>query len=490
MNALEVGDKDLFPFEETYQSLRVFKTIDPYYYREMKAAFDKVRRFAREKAAPMALHIDRELRRDPENKEPIWEFARLCGQAGMFTLLLPRNHGGGGLPLMASPIVWEELCAVCSGEGNVVASHYLGYAPFYISMKLRLFDRICREIVEREKSDKPTLLAMAWTEPLVGSDNLQKELISGARIGCEAKPVDGGWVLNGTKCFISDGSLSTYHVAIMPVDRKRPLETLTGFLVPTEAEGFSFGRDEHKMGMKATPASIMIYEDCYLPDEYRLTPVGGMAKIYNIMGAGTTCVGAISTGVARGAYERAVTFAREHKVRGKLLINHEWAQFILAEMLMNVLGARAIYMDAAFCSMNWGFGKVVPPRRGGFRFKLLAERYMATELAKKITDREEMVEKYANWAINRFIDTPQDAGYGAFAKVKCSDYAMTNASLGIDLMGKAGLRHDRGMEKIFRDAKLLQIYEGTNELNRLALFNHLIARKEPGIEIFGGGDNG
>jgi acyl-CoA dehydrogenase len=357
-------------------------------------------------------------------------------------------------------------------------------------MKLRLFEKICRDIVEKEKSDKPPMMALAWTEPLVGSDNLQKELIPGARIGCEAKAVDGGWVLNGTKCFISSGSISAYHVAIMPVDRKRPLETITGFLVPTETKGFSFGRDEHKMGMKATPASMMIYEDCYLPDEYRLTPVGGMANIYNVIGFGLVVVGAMAAGVARGAYERAVTFAREHKVREKLLINHEWAQIILAEMLMNVLAARAVYMDAAFCSLNCGFGQLVPPRRGGFRFKLLAEILLGTELMKKVADNEERFYRMMGWAIDRFLDTPQEHGFGALAKVKCSDYAVTNSNLGIDLMGKAGLRHDYGMEKIYRDAKLLQIYEATNELNRMVLFNRLIRQEEPGIEMFGGGCNG
>ena len=81
-------------------------------------------------------------------------------------------------------------------------------------------------------------------------------------------------------------------------------------------------------------------------------------------------------------------------------------------------------------------------------------------------------------------------GFGALAKVKCSDYAVTNSRLGIDLMGKAGLRHDHGMEKIYRDSKLLQIYEATNELNRMVLFNRLIGQEEPGIEMFGGGCNG
>jgi acyl-CoA dehydrogenase len=486
MDALDVSEKDLHSFSRTYNPLQLVKTIDPYCYREVRSFFERIRRFTREKAAPMALHMDRELRRDPENKEPIWEFARLAGKEGLFSMLIPKNYGGAGMPFFITPMILEELCAVCAGEGNIVGAHYLGYAPLYSAMKLRLTERICREIVESEKSDKPTLLAAALTEPLAGSDNLQKEQLPGARIQSEAKQVDGGWLLNGTKCFISNGSLSAYHVGIMPVDKKRPLETLTSFLVPTGTEGFSFGRDEHKMGQKACPASVMIYEDCYIPDEYRLSPVGGTARMYDVMGSGLAGIGGISTGVARGAYERAAAFVREHDVRGKPLVNQQWAQVILAQMLMNVVTARATYMEAVLCDLNWGLGRISPLRRGSYRFRQAMERLMGTEFFKRMVERnEKRIREFTGSSIDRFMDAPNVSGYGALAKVKCSDYAMTNASLGMDLMGKAGLRHDHGMEKIFRDAKLLQIYEGTNEINRLALFNHLIKRKEQGIEVFG-----
>lgn len=486
MDALKVNEKDLPSFSKSYNPLQMVKTIDPYCYREVRSFFERVRRFAREKAAPLALHIDRELRRDPENTEPIWEFARLAGKEGLFSMLIPRAYGGAGMPFFFMPIALEELCAACAGEGNVVGAHYLGYAPLFSAMKLRLTERICREIVDKEKSDKPTLLAAALTEPLAGSDNLQKELLPGARIQSEAKSVDGGWLLNGTKCFISNGSISAYHVAIMPVDRKRPLETLTSFLVPTGTEGFSFGRDERKMGQKACPASVMIYEDCFLPDEYRLSPVGGMARMYGTMGSGLAAIGAISTGVARGAFERAAAFAREHKVRGKPLINQQWAQVILAQMLANVVAARATYMEAVLCDMNWGLGRITPMRRGSYRIRLAMERLMTTEFAKRMIERNlGRISQSSGAVINRYMSASQVSGYGALAKVKCSDYAMINAGLGIDLMGKAGLRHDLGMEKVFRDAKLLQIYEGTNEINRLALFNHLVKRGDAGIEVFG-----
>jgi acyl-CoA dehydrogenase len=310
----------------------------------------------------------------------------------------------------------------------------------------------------------------------------------GAKLGSKAKKVPDGYVLNGAKCFISNGSISTYHTAMMPQDRARPLETFTTFLVPTDTPGFSFGRDEHKMGQKGCPASEMIYEDCFVPDEYVLgsTDAAGTERMLDLMGLTRLCVGAISTGVARGAYERAVTFARERSARGKPLINQQWAQMILSQMLMNVMTARATYMEADYCDLLNGTGKVVPLRRGGFRIKQVIDRVMSSERAKRFTDKEENLRKIMIWTMESGgMDTSLEATFGAWAKAKCSDYAMLNAGFGVDLMGKAGLRQDEGMEKIFRDAKLLQIYEGTNEHCRQALFSRYIARKEPGIKVFG-----
>lgn len=488
VDVLEVGEKDLYSFKQTFQGLQLFKAIDPAYYREIKELFERTRRFAREEAAPRSLDVDRELQRDPANKEPVWQLARLCGREGHFSLTAPRKYGGGGFPLFVGAMLLEELCAACAGMGNIVGAHYLGYLGIYGSMKLRLFERICREIVAAEKSEKPVILAAALTEPLSGSDNFEAELLPGAHIQSEAKKVPGGYVLNGTKCFISNGSISTYHTAMMPQDRRRPLDTFTTFLVPTDTRGFSFGRDEHKMGQKGCPASVMIYEDCFIPEEYCLgtSDAGGTERMLDLMGLTRLCVGAIATGVARGAYERAVTFAREHRARGKPLIGQQWAQMILSQMLMNVMTARATYMEANYCDLLWGTGKAVPLRRGGFRTKQFVDNLLGTEMAKRFTDREENLKRIMSWGMEHSgMDTSLEASYGAWAKAKCSDYAMINAGLGVDIMGKAGLRHDRGMEKIFRDAKLLQIYEGTNEHCRQALFNRYIGRREPGAEVFG-----
>lgn len=476
---------DMPTFSQTFQGINLMKHIDPVYYRRMEETFLHARKLAREQAAPLVLQVDRAMQRDPEDLEPIWELVRIAGHAGMFSLLIPKKYGGTGLPLFASATIWEELCAVCSGFGNLVGAHYLGYLPLYASMKLRLFEKVCRDIVAAEKSDRPVVMALSLTEPLVGSDHAEAELIPGAKIQCEATPVKGGYLLNGTKVFISNGSVSSYHLVIMPTDRKRKLETLSAFLVPTSAKGFSADRDEHKMGQKACPATVMVYEDCFVPEDCRVMPVGGVAKVLDIMGPTRICVGAISTGIARGAYEKAREIAKTRMVRGRRLIEHQWAQVILSEMLMNVQTARASYMDAGYCDMAWGTGKSVPLVRGGYRIKQVADRFLDTEIAKRFTDDEARV----TWALDRVLDMssiniPMEAGFGSVAKVKCSDYAMINAGLALDIAGVAGLRHDAGLEKVFRDAKLVQIYEGTNELNRLSFFQRFVAKMDPSIHVF------
>jgi alkylation response protein AidB-like acyl-CoA dehydrogenase len=476
---------DMPPLGEMFQGLNLMKHIDPKYFREMEWALEQARHLARDQAAPLVLEVDRALQRDPENLEPVWELVRLAGRAGMFSLLIPKRYGGAGLPLFASAVIWEELCSVCSGFGNLVGAHYLGYLPLYASMKLRLWEKVCREIAAGEKSERPVTMSLSLTEPLVGSDHGEAELIPGAKIQSEATPVPGGYMLNGTKVFISNGSVSGYSLVIMPTDRTRKLETLTAFVVPSSAKGFHVDRDEHKMGQKACPATVMVYDDCFVPESNRVMPVGGLAKVLDIMGPTRICVGAISTGIARGAYEKARELAMTHTLRGRPIIQHQWAQVILSEMLMNVLTARATYTEAGYCDLAWGTGKSVPMVRGGYRIKQLADRAMDTEAARRFTDDEDRVSSLLDRVLAmKSVNVPMEAGYGSVAKVKCSDAAMINAALALDLAGKAGLRHDRGLEKIFRDAKLVQIYEGTNELNRLSFFQRFVAKMDPSIHVF------
>ncbi|CBL47248.1 Predicted acyl-CoA dehydrogenase [gamma proteobacterium HdN1] len=460
----------------------------------MDSVFKRARQFSREIAAPMALHIEREIRRAPTNKEPVWEFVRAAGKAGLLSLTIPKKFGGGGYSWATCVILFEELCSVCTGLGNIIGGHYLGMFVMRNTFSLARTAEVFREIVANETSIKPVLLASAMTEPSVGSDHTEVGLWESARPQSEARPVEGGYILNGRKQFISCGRLSTYHLVFMSTDRKNYMDSMATFLMRSDAKGFSFGRDEKKMGQLATPATEMIYEDCFVDESNRLTPYFGpiAKKTTDFMGFTRLLIGAMATGAARGAYERALTFARDTTVRGEVLVNHQWAQMVLGDMYMNVLISRAAVQEGFFSDVNHGMNKMfLPAKRNGYRRKQIIDGVLtagASQFGSDLLQQRKMrhsVGKAIGWVMDHAgLNTPIMNTFTSTAKAKCSDLAMMNANLGIDLMGSFGLRQDEGMEKILRDIKLLQIYEGTNEICTFGVFQRIVADHDFGIRMW------
>ena len=302
-------------------------------------------------------------------------------------------------------------------------------------------------------------------------------------------------MVNGTKIFISNGHLSTWHIIIAYSDLKKPCENTVTFAVKTGAKGFSFGRKEHKMGQKGCPASELIFKDCFVPDEdicltptemenFKQTKEYSRQMIHYVLSVTRAGVGAFGTGAARGAYEAAVKFAAETMVAGKLLINHEWAQCMLAEMYKNVALARLSYVETNYANGLYGFYKNLiakpmyyynkaVPLKWFDRFSTLMDKPFMTKLFRKRQMQGQLDEE-----MNR------TSGWGSLSKFAATDLGIKNCQMALDLMGQAGLRQDKGVEKILRDAKLLQIYEGTNQLNRLNLFSCLIAQDHPQAIVF------
>ena len=267
--------------------------------------------------------------------------------------------------------------------------------------------------------------------------------------------------------------------------------------VRTGMEGFSFGRLEHKMGQKGCPASELIFDNCFVPGEnvcfdpsqakkLRRTPSQTTMQLIDyLMAASRTAVGAFGTGVARGAFEAALEFAAQTEVEGKLLINHEWAQSMLAQMYHNVLLSRYAYVEGNYAVGIDGMYKLLQLKPiyymirylpGPILYKLVSEvmsRHWGTWLMRKIhcdSQTENQIER--------------TSGIGSMAKFSGTDAAVSNGHMTLNLMGQAGLRQEMLAEKHLRDAKLLQIYEGTNQLNRLNLFKCLIARGYPQAQVF------
>jgi len=263
--------------------------------------------------------------------------------------------------------------------------------------------------------------------------------------------------------------------------------------VPADAKGFSLGRMEHKMGQRAGPASELVFEDCFVPEEnIALSADDKFGKMFpdqyprllkSVLGITRAAVGAWSTGTARGVTELAIEFARTHKLKGQTMLNHQFVQAHLTNMVINVFLARSIYLESYFsnlCNLKMGFDKIPAL----FQNRLTAW-LLGTRPYKKILHADFVRKLFLKNLAGMTKSQEQQVQYMAsMAKIVGSDLAMENCHLALELCGEAGIRHDRGMEKFFRDAKLLQIFEGTNQLNRLNLFNNYLGRRYPEVEVY------
>lgn len=442
---------------------------------ELKRVVERAARFRREHIDPIALDVDLRAGADPRYVDR--EFLRAASREGFFTITVPRLLGGPGLPLAAIMIVVEELAAGCLGLANLVSVHGLAVSTVAATGNLGGIGRLCEMLVAGERRDEPALLSTAITEPGAGTDAEDAELLKTARLSCEARPVSRGYLLSGRKVFISNGSLAAAHVVIMPTDRRRPVETMEVFLVPAGAKGLSIGRVEHKMGQRACPAAELVFEDCFVPEQDRLSGVPIARRGLELaLGATRVGVGIFGTGAALGAYRRALAYARSHTWRGRPLAEAQWAQFRLTDMRRNVMLARSAYVEAMLANELFGLSGMLAPgkveRALGAMPEALRERLPVGDLLGQASVADSLVNKIEAMPEHQ---VSLAAALGSHAKVTGSDMGMANCELALDLMGADGLRHDRGMEKLYRDARLLQIYEGTNQLNRIEIHHRLVA---------------
>lgn len=463
-------------FEDCYPSLVAQESRWPGRRRRLERAQARYRTFADRHVRPVAVDVDRTSGRDPDYLH--WDFVRRAAEEGMFSIVIPRMFGGQGGDLLELCIMLEELCAACTGFGNVVGAHYLGYAGLAAGMNLRLLGAISEEIVAGEKRGEAVIVSAAHTEPQAGSDVEDEEHMASARVGMTARRADGGYVLNGQKVFISDGHFATWHMVTAYRDRKDPLHSGLVALVRTGQPGFDLVAHEQKMGQRACPASLLAFEDCFVPDAHVITDRDVFfERILFVLGASRVAVAAIGTGCARGAFERAVEIAKTERVDGRLLIDEQWVQQTLAEMLSNVMIGRSMYLSAGMCEQRNGMMSLMThPLLTGLQAVVPGAVFGSSPLREWV--RSKILSGIMNRAMSRIeIKRRQRAqAHSSAAKCVATDRAMQNANLAMEIAGRAGLSQRSGIEKTFRDAKLLQIYEGTNQINRKHIWDSLIAR--------------
>ena len=463
-------------FEDAFPAIACVEGRWPGRTGRLEKARARYRAFADRHVRPIALEVDREGGRDPEYLNR--EFTRRAAEQGMFSIVIPKLFGGQGGGLMEMAIMIEELCAACTGLGNVVGAHYLGYSGVAAGMNLRLLGAVSEDIVAGEKRGEAVILSAAHTEPQAGSDVEDEEHMPGARVGTTARRTSGGYVLNGQKIFISDGHLATWHMVTAWRDRKDPLRSGLLAVVRTGQQGFQIVSHERKMGQRACPASFLVLEECFVSDEHVVTDrMVFFERVLFVLGASRVGVAAIGTGCARGAYEAALEIARTERRSGRCLIDEQWVRQILAEMLANVMVARSMYVTAGLCEARHGMMSVMShPFIAGLQAVVPPSVFRMAPVQACI--RSETMSRILNTALTRIdIRRRQRAqAHSSAAKFVATDLAMQNANLAMEIAGAAGLAQHSGIEKIFRDAKLLQIYEGTNQINRKHLWDSMIAR--------------
>jgi alkylation response protein AidB-like acyl-CoA dehydrogenase len=376
----------------------------------------RCREFADNVLRPRSLEVEANLYEfDPA---PLFQESARWGFQSQY---LPWPWGTGSLrevAAMPSPTFGvllraEEFCAACGGLGLLLQAHDLGMAPLLLSgtwTGLKWMRRIYKKIMAGERC----VAAFAITEPGAGSDVEETIGAASARIVSRAKKVAGGYVINGRKCFISDGGIADY-VTFFAALEDGGVDSWTCFLVESDMKGYSVGRREKKMGQKAADASELILEDVFVPGDHRIGKErSGWALNRNVLNYSRPPVAAIAVGIARGALERCIEFCRKSRLGNKRLIDYQDVQIELADMMIQLMAARAL-----------------------------------------------------TWYCGRYRLPPQ--GISASAKVFAGDTAFAVCNRAMELMGDHGYLHAHGVEKAMRDARLNQIYEGTNQINRLAL---------------------
>ena len=362
------------------------------------------RRIAEEKVVPIRAELD-------EKEEFPWSVMKVCADTGLFGVSIPPEFGGMGGGCFEYCIVVEELSKACLGVSVSYAASLLGAYPILIGGSDEQKKKYLKEIASGKK-----LAAFALTEANAGSD--------AQGIRTEAKKVGDEYILNGTKQWITNGGEAEIYTVVAMTDRSRGGRGATAFIVENGTEGFSFGKKEKKLGIRASATRELVFQDCKVPKE-NVIGREGMGFIFAMRTFDKTRpgIGAQAVGVAAGALEAAIHYAREREQFDKKIASFQAIQHMIADMATQVEAARALV-----------------------------------------------------YAVARYIDSnPRDSSkVSAMSKVFPSDVAMKVVVDAVQIFGGYGYMKEYPVEKMMRDAKILQIYEGTNQIQRNVIGLELI----------------
>ena len=374
--------------------------------------------FAEKEIRPVAARYD-------ETEEFPWPVLKKAHEVGLTPVaVMPEAYGGGGLDVISNMLVAEELHWGCAGIAVAITGTGLAATAILAMGSEKQKERWIGEFCS---ASAPVVGAMGLTEPSTGSDAMA--------IQTTARRVEGGYLLNGVKQFITNGGIADLHVIFANTDRALGPAGIAAFLVEKGNPGLSMGRKEKKLGVRASHTAQVILQDCFMPAENRLggepgDPDAGPGALGALLMLehSRPAVAAGSLGIARAAYEFALDYAMQRTAFGKPIIKHEGIGFKLAEMAMNIDAARLLTWRAGWMAQN------------GMLF-----------------DRAE----------------------GSMAKAFAADMAMQVTLEAVQVLGGYGYIREYPVEKWMRDAKIYQIWEGTSEIQRLVISRAISGDRKP-----------
>ncbi|HEV2913672.1 MAG TPA: acyl-CoA dehydrogenase [Pyrinomonadaceae bacterium] len=363
-----------------------------------------VREFAEAEIAPHVMEWD-------ESQHFPVELIPKLAELGLMGVIFPEEYGGAGLGYIEYASIIEELSRVDGSVGISVAAH-----NSLCSNHIFMFG------TEEQKQKYLVPLARgehlgAWglTEPSAGSD------ASGTR--SNAVRQNGGWVVNGSKNFITHAIHADTCVAVASTDRSRGSKGITAFIFEKGMKGFAPSKKENKLGLRASETASVVFEDCYVPDTNRLGAEGeGFIQAMQVLDGGRISIAALAVGIAQGAYESAVRYAREREQFGKPIAEFQAIQFKLADMATQIEAARLLMYRAAYLK----------------------------DQGKRVTKESSMAKLYA------------------------SEVSVRVCEEAIQIHGGYGYTKDYPPEKFWRDSKLCTIGEGTSEIQRIVIAKQLL----------------
>lgn len=371
----------------------------PEEYRDLRAS---VRDLAENKIAPHAHAVDEDHRYPQEAHDALIK-------AGLFAAHVPDNFGGDGADALATVIIIEEVARVCGSASLIPAVNKLGSLPLILGGSDEQKKRWLPELAKGKG------FSYCLSESEAGSD--------ASALKTKAERTADGWVINGSKKWISNAGVSEFYTVIAQTDPSLGSKGITAFVVEKSDAGVSFGAPEKKMGFRGSPTREVYFDNVTISDDRRISEIGkGFSLAMDTLDHTRITIAAQALGIAQGAYEAAKKYSHERKQFGKEIFDFQAIQFMLADMAIAIESARQLTYAAAAKS-----------ERGDADLKF----------------------------------------FSAACKTLATDVAMKVTTDAVQILGGYGYVSDYPVERMMRDAKLTQIYEGTNQIQRIVTARNL-----------------